>query len=99
MNANPTPNTLLSEIAAAARSYFQSTPELSAGLEAKLKALLDRAPTNAPYQHPIGMGDFALTEANHRETDTKRGGQLYLLTKIFVTLVRIANALEPKTTI
>ena len=99
MNANPTPNTLLSELAAAARSYFQSTPELSGGLEAKLQRLLDRAPTNAPYRHPIQMGDLALAEAKRLEAEAARAGQLYLLSMILIALTRIANALEPKTTI
>ena len=98
MNANPTPNTLLSELAAAARSYFQSTPELSGGLEAKLQAVLDRDSTNAPYQHPLHMGGLALAEARHLEANAERGGQLFLLSLVLIALSRIANALETKTT-
>ena len=98
MNADPTLNTLLSELAAAARSYFQSTPELSGGLEAKLQAILDRDPPDAPYRHPLHIGGLALAEARHLEADAERGGQLYLLALVLITLSRIADALETKNT-
>ena len=98
MNANPTPNTLLSELAAATRSYCQSTPDLSGGLEAKLQAVLDRDPTNVPYRHPLHIGGLALAEARHLEADAERGGQLYLLALVLIALSRIANALETKNT-
>jgi hypothetical protein len=94
MNTKTTPNTLLSELAAAARSYFQSTPELSGGLEAKLQAILAKIPTDAPYRHPVQMGALALAEARHLGPDAERAGQLYLLTMIFTALHRQAEALE-----